>query len=186
MSSDLVNLTPLLSYRECVELLMLSCARRMRKVFARLSVFQRLLFLTMLLASTAFSFRLLGKAGSLVGKGGRAVGGTDKVRSASTTALPATAKVLAQQAIDKNKVMVFSKTYCPFCTRAKDALTKLNVQFETIELDVVKEGDQIQTALQELTGQRTVPNVFVNGQHVGGCDATLAKIADGSLQKMLA
>lgn len=82
--------------------------------------------------------------------------------------------------------MVFSKSYCPFCTKAKEALTKLNVQFEVLELDVVKDGDKIQNALEEMTKQRTVPNIFVKGQHVGGCDATLAKIADGSLQKMLA
>jgi len=96
-----------------------------------------------------------------------------------------TAKTTAQTAIAQNKVMVFSKTYCPYCSKAKDALTKLKVPFETYELDVRADGADIQTALQELTGQRTVPNIFVNQQHVGGCDATLAKIADGSFMKML-
>jgi glutaredoxin 3 len=96
-----------------------------------------------------------------------------------------TAKTTAQTAIAQNKVMVFSKTYCPYCSKAKDALTKLKVPFEAYELDVRADGADIQTALQELTGQRTVPNIFVNQKHVGGCDATLAKIADGSFQKML-
>ncbi|RYG60254.1 hypothetical protein EON64_19440 [archaeon] len=47
------------------------------------------------------------------------------------------------------------------------------------------EGSAIQAALQDLTGQRTVPNVFVNGKHVGGCDNTLAAIASGELQKLI-
>jgi len=96
-----------------------------------------------------------------------------------------TAKTTAQTAISQNKVMVFSKTYCPYCSKAKDALGKLAVTFEVYELDVRPDGADIQTALQELTGQRTVPNIFVNQQHIGGCDATLAKIADGSFQKLL-
>lgn len=100
--------------------------------------------------------------------------------------LSMTAKTVAQEAISTNTVMVFSKTYCPYCTRAKEALTSLNVKFTLMELDVVKDGAAVQSALEAMTGQRTVPNIFIKGQHVGGCDVTLAKIADGSLQKMLA
>lgn len=156
----------------------------MRSVYNnRLSTVQRILFFTMLLASVGFSFRVLGKLGSSVS--GKTSAGGQAFRSMSA-ALSATPKAQAQAAIETNKVMVFSKSYCPFCTKAKEALTKLNVQFEVLELDVVKDGDKIQNALEEMTKQRTVPNIFVKGQHVGGCDATLAKIADGSLQKMLA
>ena len=91
-----------------------------------------------------------------------------------------------QDAIAANHVMVFSKTYCPYCSRAKDALYGLKATgMEVYELDVRKDGDELQAALLALTGQRTVPNIFIGGKHVGGCDTTLAKIADGSLQKML-
>lgn len=48
------------------------------------------------------------------------------------------------------------------------------------------EGSAIQSALQDLTGQRTVPNIFVNGKHVGGCDNTLAAIASGEFQRLIA
>ena len=96
-----------------------------------------------------------------------------------------TAAEIAKQAIDSNAIMVFSKTYCPYCSRAKSALSDLNLKFEVYELDVRPDGDAIQKALADLTGQRTVPNVFVRGNHVGGCDKTLAAIADGSLQRML-
>uniref|UniRef100_A0A8V5HGF4 thioredoxin-disulfide reductase (NADPH) n=1 Tax=Melopsittacus undulatus TaxID=13146 RepID=A0A8V5HGF4_MELUD len=47
------------------------------------------------------------------------------------------------------------------------------------------DGPSIQQVLVELTNQRTVPNVFVNGTHIGGCDATYQAYHDGSLQKLL-
>lgn len=103
---------------------------------------------------------------------------------ASTTVQKAISTI--QEAISANHVMIFSKTYCPYCTRAKDALKGLNAKgMEVYELDMRKDGGDLQTALLQLTGQRTVPNIFIGGKHVGGCDTTLAKIADGSLQKML-
>ena len=95
-------------------------------------------------------------------------------------------KETAQAAIKASKVMVFSKTYCPYCIKAKAALTQLSPLFSVMELDVVKDGPEIQAALLEMTGQKTVPSIFVNGKHVGGCDATLAAIASGEFQKMLA
>lgn len=81
--------------------------------------------------------------------------------------------------------MVFSKSYCPFCDRAKSALSELNIPFVAEELDVVAGGAQTQAALLEMTGQRTVPNVFVKGKHLGGCDDTLAALKSGAFQKML-
>jgi glutaredoxin-related protein len=49
----------------------------------------------------------------------------------------------------------------------------------------MKEGADIQSALQDITGQRTVPNVFVKGKHIGGNDATQAAIKNGSFQAAL-
>ena len=47
------------------------------------------------------------------------------------------------------------------------------------------EGEAIQAALADKTGQRTVPNVFINGNHVGGCDDTLKLHADNNLMAAL-
>jgi len=91
----------------------------------------------------------------------------------------------ATKQIADNKVMVFSKTYCPYCSKAKEALTNLGVKFTAYELDEQSDGAAIQAALLEITGQRTVPNIFVKGQHIGGCDNTLAAIESGKLQAML-
>ncbi|KAI8325408.1 glutaredoxin 1 [Martensiomyces pterosporus] len=92
---------------------------------------------------------------------------------------------LVKSLINDNTVMVFSKSYCPYCSRAKAALTKHNVQFKAIELDLEETGNEIQSYLFELTKQRTVPNIFVNSHHVGGCDDTLAAISSGKLDQLL-
>ncbi len=46
-------------------------------------------------------------------------------------------------------------------------------------------GDEIQRILEQLTNQRTVPNIFINQKHVGGCDDLHARHREGSLAKML-
>lgn len=62
----------------------------------------------------------------------------------------------------------------------------MNIDAEVIELDLVKSGSLIQGELHKMTGQRSVPNVFVNGQHVGGNDATQAAARSGKLELLLA
>lgn len=57
--------------------------------------------------------------------------------------------------------------------------------YDAIELDKRSDGRDVQDALQERTGQRTVPNIFVGGGHVGGCDDLMQAEADGTLRKML-
>jgi glutaredoxin 3 len=59
------------------------------------------------------------------------------------------------------------------------------LEYGVLELDNMANGAQIQAALATMTGQNTVPNIFIKGKHLGGCDKTLAAIKDGSLKKML-
>lgn len=94
---------------------------------------------------------------------------------------------LINEEIAKNKVMIFSKTTCPYCTKAKEKYRSINQEFKSLELDLLGEqGVQIQNALFEISGQKTVPNIFVNGKHIGGYDATLKLFQDGSIDKLLA
>jgi glutaredoxin 3 len=63
----------------------------------------------------------------------------------------------------------------------------LDVEPKVYELDQMgDEGPELQMALLEITGQRSVPNVFVKGKHVGGNDDTQAAARAGKLQEMLA
>ncbi|XP_041080933.1 thioredoxin reductase 1, cytoplasmic-like [Polyodon spathula] len=94
-------------------------------------------------------------------------------------------KTQIQALIESNQVVVFSKSYCPFCVKVKDLFKELNVPVHAVELDLIDEGSNFQDILLEITGQKTVPNVFVNKTHVGGCDKTLQAHKDGMLQKLL-
>ncbi|XP_073140256.1 glutaredoxin-like [Henckelia pumila] len=91
----------------------------------------------------------------------------------------------AKELISANPVIVFSKSYCPFCVSVKKLLTEIGASYKVIELDAEDDGSQIQAALLELSGQRTVPNVFISGKHIGGCDATTALHKDGKLMPLL-
>ncbi|KAL1214650.1 Glutaredoxin-C2 [Cardamine amara subsp. amara] len=91
----------------------------------------------------------------------------------------------AQELVSSNPVVVFSKTFCPYCVRVKDLLQLLGAKFKAIELDTESDGSKIQSALAEWTGQRTVPNVFIGGNHIGGCDATTNLHRDGKLVPLL-
>ncbi|KAL7567644.1 hypothetical protein ACA910_000236 [Epithemia clementina (nom. ined.)] len=92
----------------------------------------------------------------------------------------------ASSEIANNKVVVFSKSYCPFCLATKQLLSDMDVKFKLHELDQMDNGASIQAALTDLSGQRTVPNVFINGKHVGGNDKVQAAAKSGKLSEMLA
>lgn len=109
-----------------------------------------------------------------------------------TTALPMAASVndpvaFAKSEIAANDILVFSKSYCPYCDSTKALFAKMDgIQPKIIELDLVDNGAAIQAALQEMTGQRTVPNVFIKGTHIGGNDDTQLAAKTGKIKKMLA
>jgi len=96
-------------------------------------------------------------------------------------------KEYVMKEVKANKVVIFSKTYCPYCTKTKNLfLNTLKVDdTKVIELDQLSNGTTIQNTLAKITGQRTVPNVFVGGEHLGGNDDTHAAYSDGRLEKML-
>lgn len=91
----------------------------------------------------------------------------------------------AKVEIASNDIMVFSKSFCPYCTKTKALLDGMGLPFNVVELDKIDNGADIQAALLEISGQRTVPNVFVKGTHLGGNDDTQAAAKSGKLREML-
>ncbi|XP_015362258.1 thioredoxin reductase 3 [Marmota marmota marmota] len=87
--------------------------------------------------------------------------------------------------IEGSRVMIFSKTYCPHSSRVKELFSSLGVDCNILELDQVDDGIRVQEMLTEITNQKTVPNIFVNRVHVGGCDRTFQAHQSGLLQKLL-
>ncbi|KAF3444631.1 hypothetical protein FNV43_RR14324 [Rhamnella rubrinervis] len=91
----------------------------------------------------------------------------------------------AKEVVSSNPVVVYSKSYCPFCVDVKQLLDQLGASYKAIELDKESDGSDTQAALAEWTKQRTVPNVFIGGSHIGGCDTTMALHKDGKLVPLL-
>ena len=78
---------------------------------------------------------------------------------------------------------VFSKSYCPYCQSSKKLLDDVGAKYFAIELDKVDDGAAIQNALEEISGQRTVPNIYIGGKHIGGNSDLQAK--KGELKSLL-
>jgi glutaredoxin 3 len=82
------------------------------------------------------------------------------------------------------KVEVYTTTYCPFCTRAKNLLKSKGVAF--VEIDVT-DDDALRAKMVELSGgRRTVPEIFINGEIVGGFDDLKALDDEEKLDALLA
>merc|ERR1719263_764609 len=92
-----------------------------------------------------------------------------------------------EDTVASSDVVVFSKSWCPFCSQTKALFESMDgVDATVVELDLEADGAETQAALAELTGQRTVPNVFIRGTHLGGNDDTQRAFASGALAAMLA
>ncbi|WIA15661.1 hypothetical protein OEZ85_002287 [Tetradesmus obliquus] len=73
--------------------------------------------------------------------------------------------------IKDNKVMVFSWSGCPFCKNAKALLSDVGADFTALELDTLgQEGKQIRAELAAMTERTSVPNIWIAGKNVGGCN----------------
>ncbi|OCF37514.1 glutaredoxin [Kwoniella heveanensis CBS 569] len=77
-------------------------------------------------------------------------------------------KQLVDKTIAENKVVVFSKSYCPYCKKAKNYLAEDTDDIKILELDERDDGSAIQAYLKELNGQGTVPHVYLNQEFIGG------------------
>ena len=82
------------------------------------------------------------------------------------------------------KVEVYSGPSCPYCVRAKDLLKRKGVDFD--EYDVKSDMNKMAEMQQRFPGARTIPQIFINDKHIGGCDDLHALDAKGELDALLA
>ncbi|KAG7100216.1 hypothetical protein E1B28_001991 [Marasmius oreades] len=96
-------------------------------------------------------------------------------------------KDLAESTINDNTIAFFSKSWCPYCKAAKALFKEKypDTQIKIVELDETEGGDDLQSYLADKTGQRSVPNVFINKKHVGGNDKIQALQKQGELIKLI-
>lgn len=80
-------------------------------------------------------------------------------------------------------VEIYTKDWCGFCTRAKRLLDQKGVDFE--EYDISLGGPRRVEMVDRANGRTTVPQIFIDGVHVGGSDDLMALEASGKLDQML-
>lgn len=82
------------------------------------------------------------------------------------------------------EVEIYTWASCPYCIRAKALLQSKGVAFKEYKLDGDEEGRA--RMAERAHGRRTVPQIFINNQHIGGCDDLHALDARGGLDPLLA
>ncbi len=91
-----------------------------------------------------------------------------------------------QQFVTENLVSVISKSYCPYCSKAKATLGNYKLKgYKVWEIENESDMDAIQDALKDMTGARSVPRVFIGGKFLGGGDDTAAAHTSGKLKELL-
>lgn len=84
----------------------------------------------------------------------------------------------------KKQITLYTKGYCPYCKRAKALLTQLNIT-EWTEYDLEVAPERLAEMLTRSNGRRTVPQVFIGEQDIGGSDDLYDLIASGQFDAVL-
>ncbi len=81
------------------------------------------------------------------------------------------------------KIEMYTQDWCPYCTRAKQLLTKKGVAFHEID---APGGSPARAESVARSGRTSVPQIFIDGAHIGGCDDLMALDRTGKLAALLA
>ena len=82
------------------------------------------------------------------------------------------------------QVEVYSTLFCPYCARAKSLLGKKGVDY--VNIDVMEDGSKRDEMVKRAGGRTSVPQIFINGEHIGGSDELHALDSAGKLDAKLA
>jgi cysteine synthase A len=105
-------------------------------------------------------------------------------------ALDPAADKFVSEVIRENRVVVFALEWCEFCWSARKLFARLGVEYESVDLDSVafQEGDRgglIRAVLKERIGSPTIPQIYINGEHIGGCTELMDEMRSGRLRQRL-
>lgn len=81
------------------------------------------------------------------------------------------------------QIIVYSKSTCPFCARAKALLTRKGAAFT--EIDILQQPEERAVMIERAGGRTTVPQIFIGDRHIGGCDDLHELDYDGKLEPLL-
>ena len=81
------------------------------------------------------------------------------------------------------EIVIYTQDWCPYCVRAKTLLTAKGATFREID---APGGSPARAESQARTGRTSMPQIFIAGQHIGGCDELMALDRSGKLDALLA
>ena len=81
------------------------------------------------------------------------------------------------------KVEIYTKTFCGFCVRARHLLESKGVKFDEYVIDCG--GPKREEMIERANGRTTVPQIFIDGRHVGGCNDLYGLEREGKLNELL-
>jgi cysteine synthase A len=110
--------------------------------------------------------------------------------SSAALGLDAEAEAFVRQTVAREPVVMFALEWCEFCWSVRKLFSKLGIEYTSVDLDAVEyqagdRGGKIRAALAAKTGAATIPQIFVGGEHVGGCTDLFDAQSDGRLSKQL-
>lgn len=80
--------------------------------------------------------------------------------------------------------VIYTLTYCPYCTKAKKLLDKKNIPYQEIIVDNYNDKQRLELQAKA-NGQRTLPQIFINDKHIGGCDVLHKLEEEGKLDELV-
>jgi glutaredoxin 3 len=80
------------------------------------------------------------------------------------------------------KVVIYATSWCPYCTRARQLLASKGIEIEEIDVDA---RPAARAEMVARSGRSSVPQIFINQTHVGGCDDLIALDVAGGLDPLL-
>jgi glutaredoxin 3 len=80
------------------------------------------------------------------------------------------------------EILLYTTAVCPYCVRAKALLDSKGVVYRELRVD---ENDELRDEMVRLSGRRSVPQIFINQQAIGGCDDLYALEKQGNLDSLL-
>lgn len=86
--------------------------------------------------------------------------------------------------MSNHTVEIYTTPYCPYCVRAKALLQQKGIDYS--ETDVSEDSDKRSAMTKRAGGRYTVPQIFIDDRHIGGCDDLYALDGNGELDPLLA
>ena len=81
------------------------------------------------------------------------------------------------------QVEMYMTMFCPYCSRARALLRGKGMEF--VEVDIAEEPERRAEMIERAGGRTTVPQIFIDGEHIGGCDELVALDREGELDPKL-